>query len=313
MQKDYKLSSREYAKVAGSEWPSYTEYFGGKIDNRFVQEIKDWENKFCAEHAVNTVEVINKKFYSINLSWSLKYFLILLLPAAAAIWLFISLGGTLEKFIILFFLFRFKKEFWTIIVHKWLCHNQFDPKPWARPFLLFIVVVGSMASPARYVQSHWAHHQDQDTELDPYPPSWGLLNLILLGGKYCHTYPLGRWLTAPDIKFVFRNLLWLRLIYWTAIAFIDLDILILSFFFMGFYNKITYGLESYLYHDGHRTQQPIDNYPFIGYPIILFLGSNWLHESHSNRPWQFNCSKSNPDLIDLEYQFLRIFAANEKE
>ena len=313
MQKDYQLSSCEYAKVAGSEWPSYTDYFKGKIDDQFVQEIKDYENKFYVDRKANSVTSINKKFYSINLKWAIRYLLTSAVPAAVAICLFAYLGGTIEKFIILFFLFRIKKEFWTIIVHKWLCHNQFEPKSWARPFLLFIVVIGSRGSPAYYVQSHWAHHRDHDTELDPYPPSWGLLNLMLLGGKYHKTYPLGRWLTAPDIKFVFRNLLWLRLIYWTAIAFIDLDILILSFFFMNFYERFSYGLESYLYHDGHQTQQPIDKYPFIGYPIILFLGSNWMHASHSNKPWQFDCSKSNPDLIDLESRFLRIFAATERE
>lgn len=313
MQINYKLSSREYAKVAGSDWPLYADYIKGKINNQFIQEIEEYENKFYIEKQTNSVELINKKYHSMNLFRLSQYFLFSLLPAVIAVWLFVSIGGTLEKFIILFFFFRFKKEFWTIIVHKWLCHNQFEPKPWARTFLLFMIVVGSRASPTYYVQSHWAHHRDQDTELDPYPPTWGLLNLMLLNGKYYKTYPLGRWLIAPDIKFVLRNLVWLRIIYWTAIAFIDLDILILSFFFMNFYDRLSNGLESYLYHDGHNTQQPIDKYPFIGYPIILFLGSNWMHASHSNRPWQFNCSKSNPDLIDLEYQFLRIFAAHEKE
>lgn len=322
MQKDCKLSPDDYVKVAGSDWPCYVDYCRGNMSKRLALEISKHENKFhaveqhCAEidqkNSEISIESTNNQHYSINLKWAIRYLLTCALPAVVAVCLFAYLGGTVEKFIILFFLFRIKKEFWVIVVHKWLCHNQFEPKPWARAVLLFVVVAGSRASPAFYVQSHWAHHQDQDTELDPYPPSWGLLNLMLLGGKYYKTYPLGRWLTASDIKFVFRNLLWLRLVYWTVIAFIDLDILILSFFFMNFYERFSNGLESYLYHDGHRTQQPIDKYPFIGYPIMLFLGSNWMHASHSKKPWQFDCSKSNPDLIDVESCFLRIFVATER-
>ena len=80
---------------------------------------------------------------------------------------------------------------------------------------------------------------------------------------------------------------------------------------MGLYDSCTAGFESYLYHDGFRTGQPIDKYHFLGYPIVLFLGSNWMHKSHTDNPWVFNCSTINPKLIDLEYHLLKIFAEKE--
>lgn len=306
MQNNFKLSSKDYKILAGADWPTYSDYLQGKMNKRVSFEIQKFEQEICS----NTRPILQ-----INVNYIFKYVLPNFILAVLALWLFFYLDGTIEKFILLFFVFRIKNYLWHIVVHKWLCHYQFEPKKWARPILLSFTVIGSRigtgASPIGFIKAHWCHHKNQDTEIDPYPVSWGLLNMMLIGEKPYKTYPLGRWLIAPDIKFVMRNWRILRLLYWTVFAFIDIHYFILSFVFMGLYDSCTAGFESYLYHDGFRTGQPIDKYHFLGYPIVLFLGSNWMHKSHTDNPWVFNCSTINPKLIDLEYHLLKIFAEKE--
>jgi fatty-acid desaturase len=233
-----------------------------------------------------------------------------IIPAILGLWLYFYLDGTIEKFIILFFLCRLLNILWVSINHKWLCHHQFEPKKWARPILLFFIVIGGFKrnDPTGFIKAHTAHHKDKDTVFDPYPPTWGFWNNALLGFRYYQTYPFGRWMVAPDIKFVFRNLMWLRIFYWTVIGLIDIHVFLLSFVFMEVYVRITGGIESFLYHDGFGTKQPVDRYAYLGYPIMLFLGESWIHGSHHDRPWVFNNGKENPKLIDIEYQLLRVFA-----
>lgn len=325
MTQNYKLSQHDYEIVAGADWPSYADYFEGKMSKRIAIEVKKIEKTFHENivEAANELEIlqqqkkqaeeldinqINKDYHSLNLTFFIKFLFFPILPATIGIWIYFYLGGTFLKFIVLFFVFRFINLMYNACTHKWLCHNQFKPKIWARPVLLFFIVFAIRSNPMFWVKTHIAHHKDQDTVLDPYPPTWGFWNNALINAKYYHRYPVRRWLVAPDIKFVLRHMLLLRLLLWTTIACIDIDIFLLSFFFIEVYHRICGGIESFTYHDGFNTKRPIDKYPYLGYFIMLFLGDGWIHKSHHDKPWVFNNSKENPKLIDIEYQLLRMFA-----
>lgn len=312
MTQNYKLSQKDYEVLAGASWPCYTDYLDGKMTKRIAFEINKYERDFyenlfvtSKEKEVEKVGKINEEFYSINSKFLFRFLLFPALPAIIGLWLFFYLGGSFQKFILVFLLFRFANIMWISINHKWLCHHQFEPKLWARPILLFFIVVGIRTSPAVFIKAHIAHHRDIDTIYDPYPPTWGFLNNALVNFKYFKNYPFGRWMVAPDIKFVLRNMFWLRLLLWIVVALIDIDIFLLSFFFLEVYNRIGSGIESFTYHDGFKTKQPVDRYPYLGYFIMIFLGESWIHESHHKKPWVFN--NGNSKLIDIEYQLLRLF------
>lgn len=312
MTKQHRLPQEKYAELAGEEWPSYHDYLAGKIPRRFQIEISTFEAE-SRKHLIDAVSKQNAKSATLKSpGFLIRVFLSVLLPAVVGTGLYFYLGGTLTKFFILFLCFRFLNIMYSLVIHRWLCHHMFEPKPWARPILLWIIVAGSWVNPGNWIRSHWAHHVDGDTELDPYPPTWGFLNLCLIGSRGYIKYPFNRWLVATDIKFVLRNILWLCILNAAFFAFIDFDIFLLSFLFIQLYAWIETGASNYLLHDGFHTKMPI-NYPVFGYFVSLFVAIESVHAVHTSNPWVFNQAKNVDGAIDIGYWLMRPFAATERE
>jgi hypothetical protein len=316
MKKIPKMSLEQYSELAGAEWPSFSDYIKGNITSKLIKlEISYHERQIYNEDKKNRIKYAdeyNLKYKSFNKRFFIKYFLLVLFPAIVGTGLYFYLGGTLTKFLILFLCFRFLNILYTQVMHRWLCHHMFEPKKWARPFLLWIVVAGCHSHTGNWIRGHWSHHQDDGTELDPYPPSWGLLKLAFIVQRYWRPYPFGRWMTAPDIKFVLRNICWLWLINAAIFAYIDIDIFLLSFLFIQVYANLDDGISNFLLHDGFRTQQPV-NFPVFGYFGSLFVAIESVHIVHTTRPWIFNQAKNVPGAIDLGYLLMKPFAASERE
>lgn len=306
------LSKHQYDIYAGSDWPSYTDYLQGKINNRIAEEIFQTEQEEAEQNKKNILDLArqtNAKFVFTFVPL-LKYLLTTWFPALLGVSLFYYSEGTLFKFLFLFFCFRAVNIFSIIALHRWLCHYQFEPKKWARLFLLYMIILGARSNPGTWIKAHWAHHEDQDTELDPYPPSWGLLNLCIFNAKFHKRYPFGRWIIASDIKFVLRNISWLFLLNCILLAIIDIHILYVLFF-MFLYDRTLMGFESYFYHDGNVTRKAQDQYKFLNYFIMFFMGTEWVHKSHHEKPWKFNFAYNRPDLIDLGYLFAKPLAKSQ--
>jgi len=309
-----KLSKNEFKIYQGTDWPTYENYILDKVEPNIKLEIQKIEKEVFFDNVKfatqNFIEVILSLF---TFQFPIFRFCFLIaFPAIAGLFLFFSIGGSLLEFVALFFIFRFINVFSTLINHRWLCHYQFEPKFWARPLLLFFIILGTKtASPGNFIKSHWAHHTDMDTEHDPYPPTFGLLKLCIFVHQWHKTYRFGRWMCAKDIKFVFRNIFWLSIITWIIIGMISLKVLSMMLF-MILYDQIAHGIDTYYYHDGGKSNKPVDKYPFLGYFSILFLGTEWVHRSHHEKPWNLNFSKdSDTELIDLGYYILKPFSKFE--
>lgn len=296
------LSKYQYEIYAGSDWPSYYDYLLGKTDGAIALEIQKIEQDEIEHSKRSQIELARQTNNKLTLNFKSIgfYFLTTWFPALLGISLFFYTEGTLLKFIFLFLCFRVVNIFSIIGLHRWLCHYQFEPKKWARPFLLYMIVLGARSNPGTWIKAHWAHHEDQDTELDPYPPSWGLLNLCVFKAKFHKRYPFGRWMIANDIKFVLRHICCLFILNCVILAMIDLHILYVLLF-MFLYDRTLMGLESYFYHDGNNTGAAHDGYKFLNYFIMIFMGTEWVHKSHHEKPWLLNFAFQRPDLIDFGY------------
>ena len=316
MQKIPRLSYEKYSELAGADWPSFGDYVHGKIlSDKIKEEIMLYEKEVHNDYKKRLFQFAtehNLKYCTFNFRFILKYFLTILLPALIGTTLYFYLGGTFDKFLILFLCFRLLNIMYTLTMHRWLCHHMFEPKKWSRPFLLWIIIAGCHSQTGNWIQGHWAHHKDGDTKLDPYPPTMGFLNLLLIGKQYHLKYPFGRWMIAPDIKFVLRNMIWLWLLNAVIFAYIDLDIFLLSFLFIRLYANAEDGASNFLLHDGFKSQLPV-NYPVFGYFISLFVGIESVHDVHTNKPWVFNQAKHVPGAIDVGYWLMKPFAATERE
>lgn len=315
MQKKYQLSYAKYVELAGEEWPSFPEYLQRKFPNKRIQiEISSYEKQVYDDERNNLIRIAqeqNSKFNTLNTRFLTRYFFFMILPALIGTGLYFYLGGTILKFLLLFLCFRFLNIMYTQVMHRWLCHHMFEPKPWARPILLWIAVAGCHSHTGGWIKGHWAHHQDDSTELDTYPPSWGLLNLALIVQRYHKNYPFGRWMTAPDIKFVLRNMHWLWIINAAVFAYIDIDILLLGFLFVLVYANLDDGISNFILHDGFKTQKPV-NFPVFGYFVSLFVGIESVHIVHTEKPWIFNQAKNVPGAVDIGYLLMKPFAATER-
>lgn len=309
------LTPAKYSELAGSDWPTYSDYAKGiKYPSKEIElEILNFENENRAHYQEQT----NKQRHESSHKNKMLFIWFSLIPAIIGTVLYFYLGGGILKFFVLFLCFRALNIFHILTVHRWLTHNQFESKFWARPILLWFSVAGAFIPPGRYVQSHWAHHKDSDTDLDPYPPTVGLINLSIGDYRNYKKYPFGRWIIAPDIKFVFRNFWLLWGLNVAIFAYIDIDIFLLSFLFVRVYAIVDNGLSNFLLHDGFRTKLPVNSilsrYPIIGYTASLFFAIELLHAVHHGRPWIFNQAKHVPGAIDIGYWLMRPFAKTERE
>ncbi len=169
--------------------------------------------------------------------------------------------------------------------HRLFCHNSFETSNFWRLFLMYTSVFSVYGSPIQWAATHQSHHDNADTERDPYPePSrWSVLWRV----KYRVTKSNGaasRRLIADSRQvFLHRNYAFI-LLAGCALMLIVSPAFFTNAFLPGLgLSHLATRLHILLAHGGN---QPRDLW---GIEFLMPTGGEWYHRQHHNRPgaWRF--------------------------
>lgn len=275
------VSKDDYEVFAGSNWPSYDEFIEKiKIKNPNIKiEIDNFVMMMHDQHLVRQEQQRKKIKHN-----SFKFLLTLLGPAVLGLFLFVFNFSSWANFFFLLLTFWFINLLHNVTVHRWLSHEQFEPKWYFRPLLLWNLTLVGCWRPLDWVKWHKSHHFNADTESDPYPPGIGFWRLLFGPHQsYCDYRPTKE-LQRKDIQFVDKYYFWLYTANLIVFFFIDPNIVFLSLIFLRFYTVLSNACQNWIMHGADRNGQPT-NVPVL---YELVFSGDALHKNHHEKPFLFN-------------------------
>lgn len=195
---------------------------------------------------------------------------------------YILLEGNMYFFAAATFAGWFTNNIAQIGYHRWLCHNHFQPKPWARKFILFCCVISGLGPPGHHVVAHINHHAKSDTPDDTHSPKYLSFFQIFLGQyktpKHLKPMQLKSFLKQKDAVFVTQY-------YWQLYiiaAFVHLLVspwLLIWLAFNYTHGFLAFNIQNYFGHSGKKGI-PTEIHPVVNF---LMLGEG-LHSHHHRAP-----------------------------
>ena len=301
------VTKERYEKLAGADWPSYEDYLAFKesSDPDIMDEMKDvlskeinnWYNDYQRHRLRNLKRFIfDGPMYHVWRAF---------IPGIIGLILFFYLGGTLTKFLIIALIGFICNFIYGVSLHRWLTHKQFEPKPWARPFLLFLVTLAGFGHVLVWTGVHLIHHKHSDQDSDPHPVKNGFMRTMLMVTNLDHAMlndPVFRRKFDKDITFVIKHFWKLHCLSLLVIALIDFDLFLLSFLLIKSVVVLQNGYINYFGHTG-KNNPAVKN---ISNKIAVFInGENW-HKNHHNDTKKFN--QADEKRIDFGYYVVKLFA-----
>lgn len=295
------VSKENYDVFAGSDWPPYDEFLQNtKIKKSNIKiEIDNFVALMFEKHLAK-----RKQKRKQTLKLSAIFFLVSVVPAIVGLCLF-SFNSWTNFFSIVL-------GFWVVnllhnvAVHRWLSHEQFEPKWYVRPLLLWNLTLVGCWRPLGWVNTHKSHHFNTDTELDPYPPSIGLWRLIVGSYQSHRTYQLTKELQQKDIQLVDKYYFLLYTANLIVFFLIDPNIVFLSFAFLKLYTLVNNAFQNWMLHGSDQNGQPSN---ISVYYEFLFSGDG-LHKNHHEKPFTFNYGFK--ERSDPVYFLIRFLAKDAK-
>ena len=295
------VSEEDYAVSAGADWPSYDKFLQNTdIENSDIKIEIDNFVKFMLEKHLAKQKQERKK----NQKLLVIFFLFSVVPAVVGLCLF-SFSSWINLFSILL-IFWLVNLLHNITLHRWLSHEQFEPKWYVRPLLLWNLTLVGCWRPLRWVDTHKSHHFNTDTELDPYPPSIGLWRLIIGSYQFHRTYQLTKELQQKDIQLVDKYYFWLYTANLIMFFLIDPNIVFLSFAFLKLYTIVNNAFQNWMLHGSDRDGQPSN----ISVLYEFLFSGDGLHKNHHEKPYAFNYGFK--ERSDPVYFLLRFLAKKQK-
>jgi stearoyl-CoA desaturase (delta-9 desaturase) len=305
------VSEERYNLLAGAEWPSYDNFLDYKeSDNKQIynemQATLGVEIHNCyKDHRSQQLRELKKTVFRGPMEHVWSAFI----PGIIGAWLFFYLGGSATAFAIIAAICFVLNFIYGVALHRWLTHNQFTPRAWARPFLLFLIVLAGFGHVLAWTSMHLIHHKHSDKDRDPHPVSNGFLYTVLMVTNLhpdTKDDPVFRRKLDPDVSFVMKHFWKLHVGSLLAIAIINFKFFLLSFLLIKSVVVLQNGLINYFGHTSkHRPQVAnISNW------LAFFInGENW-HKNHHDDTKRFN--QADVGRIDFGYYAVKLFAKNER-
>jgi len=207
-----------------------------------------------------------------------------ILPAVIGLILFVLNFSSWINFFSILLAFWVVNFLHNVTLHRWLAHEQFEPKSFVRPLLLYNLTLVGCYSPLRWVDAHKSHHFNPDSEFDPYPPSIGLWRLLVGPYQRNKNYQLTNELQKKDIQFIGKYYFWIYIANLVLFFSIDPNIVFLSFAFLKLYTFINHAFQNWLLHGGARDGKPSN----ISAVYDIIFSADGLHKNHHEKPFVFN-------------------------
>jgi len=292
------VSKEDYEIFAGTEWPSYEE---------FVQNTKIKKSSIAAE-IKNFVELMYKKHLTKQIEEPKKtknvffnFLVSLAIPAIIGLSLFAFNFTSWTNFFCILLVFWFVNLLHNVTLHRWLSHEQFEPKWYFRPLLLWNLTLVGCWQPLEWVVRHKSHHFNTDTEFDPYPPSIGFWRLLVGPHQSHRDYQLTTELQQKDIQFVDKYYYWLYTANLIVFFLVDPNIVFLSFAFLKLYTCVNNAIQNWMLHGSDRNGQPSN----ISVLYEFLFSGDGLHKNHHEKPFAFNYGfKERSDPVYFLIRFL---------
>lgn len=289
----------KYKELAGADWPSYEDIINQKpIKNSLINiEIQNYIIKAIESHEKYNPTKHEREFTP------LEFYVKMVLPGIIGTCIYFWLGGSWLKLILIFFGFYIINFLHNFSVHRWLSHGQVDPKIWVKHILLWVTTTVGVCPNSSWVRLHRCHHQFGETQWDPYPAVFGPARLLM--NRHYGIHPKWdnfKYFNDRAIDFVEDHYFKLYFLNLLIFAFIDIDIVLLSFAFLRLYTFLVHGYSSWRFHQAKLDGVP-DNIPVR---FEFLFGGDALHKEHHDSPKKFNCSI--PGRIDPAYYIMRWIA-----
>lgn len=218
-------------------------------------------------------------------------FLLLCLLSVIGVYLFVDTGGTLLEAFLIYVGFWVLSRIHMVTHHRWLGHNEIQPGPLGRIFLLWVLVSCNLVKPVHYVVCHRLHHKYADTDKDPHGNSIGFWNLLIGNLKipknpYVYMKDVFK---QKDIMFVNRYFYYLYILNIVIFWFINPHIVMLSFSLLNLKILLNATIFNYLAHGGKNGREPI-NMPLWILVIFGYWGEN-NHKDHHDAYSKFYYNK----------------------
>jgi stearoyl-CoA desaturase (delta-9 desaturase) len=300
----------QYQLLAGSDWPGYRDYleYRESADDAICNEM---EQTLATEITNLYTEYKRQRLRKLknNLLDGIMYHVWrAFIPGVVGLMLYFYLGGTLTKFFVIALICFVLNFVYGVTLHRWLTHRQFEPKSWARPFLLFLVTLAGFGHLAAWTGVHLIHHRHSDSDKDPHPVKNGFWNTLLMVTNVHPSMandPVFSRKVDKDVGFVAKHFWKLHLCSLAIVAFIDIDFFLLSFLMIKSVVVLQNGIINYLGHNNKDNPQ-ITNIKWLS---IFINGENW-HKNHHANAKRFK--QSDPGCLDLGYYAVKIFVKNER-
>lgn len=212
-----------------------------------------------------------------------KFLLFVILPAGVGLFLFVINFTSWTNLFFILLIFWCISFLHHITLHRWLTHEQFEPRSFVRPLLLYNLTLVGGALPLQWVDAHKSHHFFPDTEFDPYPPSLGPWKLLTGQAQTHKNFKLTKELQKKDIQFVNKYYYWIYMANLVLFFLIDPNIVFLSFVFLKLYTSVVNACMNWILHGSALNGKPTNVSAF--YNIICYGDS--LHKNHHETPSVF--------------------------
>ena len=295
------ISKEDYEIFAGADWPPYNEF----VQNNRIEEpsIKIEIDEFLKAMNENylAAKLAQQHKRANNLQTVVKFLSYSIVPAVVGLCLFAVNFSSWINFFSILLAFWFVNLLHNVAMHRWLSHEQFEPKWYVRPLLLWNLTLVGCWRPMTWVNTHKSHHFNTDTEFDPYPPSIGFWRLLFGLYQPHRDYQLTTELQQKDIQFVDKYYYWLYTANLIVFFLVDPNIVFLSFAFLKLYTYVNNAIQNWMLHGSDRNGQP-SNIPVLY--EFLFSGDG-LHKNHHEKPFAFNYGfKERSDPVYFLIRFL---------
>lgn len=239
--------------------------------------------------------------------------LFLLHIIATIAFIFQIFTGSLQDWLVTFFVYCIVAISLTMTYHRFLAHKSFDFKfDWMRKFFVLICTVGSgFSSPIVWVSIHKEHHRFSDTEKDPHP-GYKLANFFKLHFTSMFISPnikyAGDLLRDPFYNFLHNHYFKIH-IFWAIILITINPLLLISAYLVplcllwhagNFVNSLSHCI-------GYRNFSSKDKSTNNWLVALLFFGE-W-HNNHHANP---RCAKHGKKYweIDITYHIIKLLGKN---
>lgn len=209
-----------------------------------------------------------------------KFMLFMILPAVIGLFLFVINFSSWTNLFFILLIFWLINLLHHVTLHRWLTHEQFEPRSYIRPLLLYNLTLVGCYWPLKWVDAHKSHHFFPDTKSDPYPPSIGLWRQIVAQMQLIKHFKLTKELQKKDIQFVNKYYFWIYIANLIVFFLIDPNIVFLSFAFLKLYTQVNHGFMNWVLHGSALDGKPSNVSSFYD---IIFSGDS-LHKNHHEKP-----------------------------